>query len=216
MKTILKFSLLLIFANSCTEDVTKDTDLPVIIDNVGELTHYEILFDEKDFPSEEHLDLLKELDVCDTIINDTTNCATCTPDYFKILPFRTDKNIKDAFLLQIRALTVMKGQDAKLPMRHLIVFEREKGKLVKVNGFRGKLIATRISETGVDDLVIRFYIPDEAAFFNCLFLWEGSKYRFKSVEAIDGNGGQGAVKASMKEELSKDVYQLLMENTLIF
>lgn len=214
MNRVFSFSLLLMFLFSCKNEVKKEIE--IVPNNVGELVHYEILFNESKFESKEHSQLLEELDVCDTIVGEGAICASCTPDFFRIIPFRDDKNVKDAFLLQVKALTVMKGQGEKLPMRHLIVFEREKGSLVKVNGFRGSLIASRISESGVNDLIIRFYIPSEEAFFNCLFLWTGSKYRFESVEAIDGNGGTGTIKASMKAEISKDVYQLLMSNTLLF
>ncbi|HIP32975.1 MAG TPA: hypothetical protein EYG86_09450 [Crocinitomicaceae bacterium] len=215
MKTLFYCLLILALLSSCNggvEDI-KNINLP---DNIGEITHYEILFDENQFISEDHLAILKELNICDTIEIEESNCSLCSPEHFKILPLRKDKDLKDAFLLQIKALTVLKGQEAKLPVRHLIVFEREKGGLVKVNGFRGKLIASRISANGVDDLVVRFYIPEEEAFFNCLFEWNGAKYRFKSVEAIDGNGGQGSVKESLKVELSKDVYQLLMNNNMLF
>ena len=58
--------------------------------------------------------------------------------------------------------------------------------------------------------MVRFYIPDEEAFMNCLFQWNNGKYNFNSVESIDGAGGRGKVKKSMKEEISKDIYQLLM------
>ena len=214
MNKFLYWSLVLFLFISCETEI-KD-DVINVPNNVGELVHYEILFDESEFSIKEHSEILKELDVCDTLIGEDAICASCTPDFFKIIPFREDKVVKDAFLMQVKALTVMKGQEEKLPMRHLIAFERENGKLVKVNGFRGNLIASRISESGVNDLVIRFYIPSEKAFFNCLFLWSGKKYRFESVEAIDGNGGNGPIKASMKDEISRDIYQLLMSNTLLF
>lgn len=214
MNRVFSFIFLLIFLFSCKSEVQQEVE--VVPNNVGELRHYEILFNESEFNIKEHSEILEELDVCDTIVGEEAICASCTPDFFKIIPFREDKNVKDAFLLQVKALTVMKGQEEKLPMRHLIAFERENGSLVKVNGFRGSLIASRISESGVNDLIIRFYIPSEEAFFNCLFLWTGDKYRFESVEAIDGNGGTGTIKASMKAEISKDIYQLLMSNTLLF
>ena len=207
--------LLLVLISSCDEDIANQS-LEVAPDNVGEITHYQILFDEDSFPSEDYLAILKELNICDTIDIEDSSCSLCSPTHFKILPLRKDKDLKDAFLLQIKALTVLKGQDAQLPVRHLIVFEREKRGLVKVNGFRGKLIASRISAKGVDDLIVRFYIPEEEAFFNCLFEWNGAKYRFISVEAIDGNGGQGSVKESLKVKLSKDVYQLLINNNMLF
>ncbi|MCH2230378.1 MAG: hypothetical protein MK105_08535 [Crocinitomicaceae bacterium] len=183
---------------------------------VGSISHIETLFDQVDFENALDYDLLKELDVCDTVELEASKCATCSPKYYKLHEYNNKKQRGDAFMLQIKALTVMKGQEVPLPMRHLIVFERENGSLVKVNGFRGNLIATRESESGVKDLIVRFYIPDEGAFMNCLFLWKDGRYKFESVEAIDGAGGKGSVKESVKAEISKEVYQTLMANAMLF
>ncbi|MGB0915490.1 MAG: hypothetical protein ACPGVI_05420 [Crocinitomicaceae bacterium] len=192
-------------------DVVEDVKL-----EVGHISHIETLFDQTEFENGLEYDLLNELQVCDSVEIEDSKCATCTPKYFKLHEYNNNKELNDAFMLQVKALTVMKGQEVPLPMRHLIVFERENGSLTKVNGFRGNLIATRESESGVKDLIIRFYIPDEGAFMNCLFLWKEGQYKFQSVEAIDGAGGHGSVKESMKEEVSKDVYQTLMANAMLF
>ena len=72
------------------------------------------------------------------------------------------------------------------------------------------------SNSDVDDLIIRFLIPDEEAHFNCLFLWKDRRYRFESVEAIYGGGGNGPVKSSAKKSISQDVYQLLVSNGMLF
>ena len=183
---------------------------------IGEIKHYEILFDETEFPDDSHQTLLNELNICDSIGATPTGCSPCIAENFKLLMYKNDKTINDAFLLQVKALTILKGQKRQLPMRHLIIFERENGVLVKVNGFRGKLIATRESVTEAKDLIVRFYVPEDKAFLICLFVWTGAKYRFQSVEAIDGAGGQGAVKAEVKEEVSKEVYQSLIKNSLLF
>ena len=214
-------SLLMVSCGDPEEVVDIDSDLVVDTTGVkalqvGDITHIETLYDELDFASPLEYKLLKELQVCDSVEIEDSKCATCTPKYFKIHAFNNNSELSDAFMLQVKALTVMKGQEVPLPMRHLIVFEREKGSLVKVNGFRGNLIATRESESGIKDLIIRFYIPDEGAFMNCLFLWKEGQYKFESVEAIDGAGGHGSVKASMKAEISKDVYQTLMSNAMLF
>ena len=183
---------------------------------VGDITYIETLFDETSLGSEMEYNLLKELDVCDTVKVEGSDCAQCTSKYFKFLKFNNNVDLNDAFLLQIKALTILKNQDSKLPMRHLIVFEREKGELVKVNGFRGNLIATRESKSGIKDLIIRFYVPEDEAFLNCLFEWDDKRYHFKSVEAIDGGGGNGRVKEAVKDSVSKIVYQSLMENSMLF
>lgn len=183
---------------------------------VGKVTAIENLFDETTFPDPMHEKLLRELNICDSVRIEGSPVSPCAPNYFKIMPFYEDRDINDAFLLQIRALATLKGQIDPLPMRHLIAFERENGTLVKVNGFRGNLIERRTSDSGVDDLVIRFYIPEDGAFLNCLFTWNGDQFKFQSVEAIDGGGGTGAVKEALKDSISKEVYQSLMLNGMLF
>ena len=219
MKKLFYLNLFLIFFTfSCEESNNIDES------NLFSTNKIETLFRDSTYTSEVDYELLKELNICDTLNQsndciesfDVTTCSPCTPKYFKIYPYNNSKDLKDAFMLQIKALTILKGQNKKLPMRHLIVFERENGYLVKVNAFRGNLIETRENKKGIKDLVIRFYIPEEEAFMNCLFQWNNGKYNFNSVESIDGAGGRGKVKRSMKEEISKDIYQLLMKNQFIF
>jgi len=222
MKYFFCLLILTVALTSCTEtekynsDIGIDTSLKLDKLQVGEITHIETFFNGDEFNSVTEFELLKELNICDTNELEGSPCASCTPEHFKIFPFNKRKTLSDAFILQVKALTIMKGQEVPLPMRHLIVFEREKGALVKVNGFRGNLIATRESESGIKDLVIRFYIPNEGAFMNCLFIWNNGKYKFESVEAIDGAGGHGSVKSSAKAAVSKEVYQTLMSNAILF
>ena len=109
-----------------------------------------------------------------------------------------------------------------LPVRHLIVFERENGELVKVNGFRGNLIERIASPSGVDDLIIRFLMKQEDengkivdAWFNCLFQWDGTRYNYNSVLRIEGVNWGGAVKPEFQKETSADVYRDLMDGELI-
>lgn len=214
----MKINLLLILVLiifSCQNEEKNDKPNENKIE-VGEINHVETLFDEIAFEDSGDMDLLRELQICDTIQSDTSNCVVCSSRNFRILPFHNSLSKNDAFMLQIKALTVLKGQNVKLPVRHLILFERENGHLVKVNGFRGNLIATRESDSGAKDLIIRFYIAEEEAFLNCLFTWNGQKYRFISVEAIDGAGGHGSVKESVKKEVSKEVYQTLVDHSMLF
>ena len=209
--------ILLLLFSACTSDTTEIEAVHDTQDSkIGEIEHIETLFDETGFTSEIHKELLYELEICDTNLSQTANCATCTPDFFKISEYKTGTKIEDAFLLQIKALTILKGQNQPLPMRHLIAFERVNGTLVKVNGFRGNLIATRESDLGAKDLIVRFYIPDDEAFLNCLFEWSGEQYKFKTVEAIHGAGGNGPVKEALKDSISKEVYTSLMSNSMLF
>lgn len=214
-KSLYLITLLFAFV-SCKEEVESPKEVASSEVKVGDVTNIETLFDKAYFDTEVEYNLLKELDICDTTEVEGSVCAPCSAEHFKFTKFNNGKDLKDAFLLQVKALTVLKNQDTKLPMRHLIVFERENNELVKVNGFRGNLIATRESKSGIKDLIIRFYIPEDEAFLNCLFVWGENKYHFKTVEAIDGGGGFGRVKESVKDSVSKIVYQSLMDNTMLF
>jgi len=207
---------LLIIVASCKDEVEKVKDDVSTELKVGDITPIETLFDKTYFDTELEYNLLKELDICDTTKVEGSVCSPCSAEHFKFTKYNNDKTLNDAFLLQVKALTVLKSQAAKLPMRHLIVFERENGELIKVNGFRGNLIASRESKSGIKDLIVRFYIPEDEAFLNCLFIWEDNKYHFKTVEAIDGGGGFGRVKEAVKDSVSKIVYQSLMDNAMLF
>lgn len=217
MKNLLYVVGLLIIVVACKGDPAGDEGANDSSNSgTGDIVHIETLFDEKKFPDESHIRLLKELDICDTLPADVSGCASCTPEFFKIHAFKEEGELSDAFMVQIKALTVLKGQSVPLPVRHLLVFERENGSLVKINGFRGNLIATRTNDSGYKDLVVRFYIPEDDAFINCLFVWKENKYSFKSAEAIEGGGGHGAIKAELKDSISGIVYQSLMSNGMLF
>ena len=141
MKKCLYLLVLLLAVVSCKDDEEKVKE-PVSTElKVGDVTNIETLFDQAYFDSELEYNLLKELDICDTMEVEGSACAPCSAKNFKFTKFNNNKGLEDAFLLQVKALTVLKNQEVKLPMRHLIVFEREKDELVKVNGFRGNLIA---------------------------------------------------------------------------
>lgn len=216
MKKSLYLFVLLLIVFACKDEekeVKENTETGL---KVGDITHIETLFDKTYFDTEKEYNLLKELNICDTTKVEGSICAPCSAENFKLTAFNNNKDLNDAFLLQIKALTILKNQTQKLPMRHLIVFERENDELVKVNGFRGNLIATRETKSGIKDLIVRFYIPEDEAFLNCLFEWSDKKYHFKSVEAIDGGGGNGSVKEEFKDSISKIVYQSLMDNSMLF
>lgn len=215
MKHIVFLLLGSLYLYSCTSD-------PIVDENVadepqiGDVTEIETLFEERAFPDKLHRKLLLELGICDSLPREVSGCVECTPRNFKLFEFKPKVEIEDAFLLQIKAETILKGEIVPLPVRHLLVFERENGQLVKVNGFRGNLIAMRESATGAKDLVIRFYVAEDDVFLNCLFTWKDKKYSFVSVEAIHGAGGNGPVKAEFKDSISTMVYQSLMSNGMLF
>ena len=118
--------------------------------------------------------------------------------------------------LQIKAATRFKGQDVPLPVRHIVVFEREKGELIRVNGFRGDIIGMSDSDSGVKDLMLALYLTDDETLFHCLFKWNGGQYSFESIEGLDYGEGVRTLNPDLKDSLSNDIYTSLMSSNLIF
>jgi len=214
-------AVLILFSCSNEED-PKVVDPTV--DKPGDKTEIETLFSETEFDNPEHGKLLKELKICTQDPNpDCPRCAVCSPRFFKLHELKKEGEVSNFFGLQIKALTILNGQEFALPVRHLIIFERENGELIKVNGFRGNLIETIASKSGVDDIIVRFLMKQEDeetkkvedVFFNCLFKWDGKRYNYESVEVIEGPNWGGPVKPEFKEETSAEVYNDLISGELI-
>lgn len=208
---------------SCT-DQEDGTVVDPIVEQPGKSTDIETLFSETEFKDPVHGKLLKELKICVQEEDpECPRCAVCSPKFFKIHELKKAGSAKDFFGLQIKALTILKGQEFALPVRHLIIFEREAGQLVKVNGYRGNLIETIASDSGVDDIIVRFLMKQEDeetkevedVFFNCLFKWNGKRYNYESVEVIEGRNWGGAVMPEYKAETSQEVYDDLITGELI-
>lgn len=209
-KKLFVITLGLLFAfSACKDDpeVEVDPDSEVIDD---------FNFDDKKFKDPLHLELLKELDICELEMTDTSMYAPCSPEYFQIYPFRSDKSVKDAFILYVKAATPLKGRPLLLPVRHVIVFERENGELVRTNGFRGEMVELREGKNGIKDLVVALYLTGDETLFDCLFKYKDGAFKFESVEALDWGEGIRNVKESMKDSVSNQVYRDLMEKQLIF
>ena len=210
-----KLSLFVVFIAlvSCSEE----EPVGVIDENIPdeiEVVTPDFVGERFDNPS--HLELLEELNICDLIASDSSITALCSPENFEIMEFRSDKGVKESFIVQTKAGISLKGETRPLPVRHLMVFEREKGELVRVNGFRGEVVALEKSDDNIKDLLVSFYFHDERAVFVCLFKWENEKYSFESVEGIDWNEGLKPIKANMKDSISAQVYNDLMERNLLF
>lgn len=215
MKFTLRIAFLSVLLAACSADPEEEVlDVP---EEKSEIIAIETLFNEQAFPDKNHRNLLLELGICDTVPMEVSGCVECGPKNFKFFQHKVNTSINDAFMLQIKAESVLKGQSFPLPERHLLVFERENGTLVKVNGFRGNLIEMREnSASGVRDLVVRFWVAEDDAFLNCLFRWNEGKYQYITVEDIHGGGGNGPVKAEFKDSISKIVYESLTSNGLLF
>jgi hypothetical protein len=178
-------------------------------------------FDEKEFKNPIHIELLRELNICEFMSPDSTYFATCTPENFRIIEYKSKGSVRDAFILQMKAGIFPKDQEVPLPpIRHLIVFEREGGKLVRVGGFRGDLIEMRKSDSGAKDLLVGLYDMDDETLFHCLFKWNGKRYEFDCIERLDYGEGLKVFSRSLSEkeklELTQQIFTQLKDKSLIF
>ena len=198
---------------ACDTTEPKEDVKENVIDKIEEIRND---FNDVKFDDPVHLDLLEELGICEMVSSDSNYYATCSPENFKIIPFKKDTDIRDAFILQVKAAIRFKGQDVPLPVRHIVVFERENGELIRVNGFRGDLIGMTDGASGTKDLMVALYLTDDETLFHCLFKWKGGQYSFESIEGLDYGEGVRTLQPALKDSLSNDIYSSLMTSNLIF
>ncbi len=212
-KKIILFCALILTLNACSDTEEVDTNQ---VQETEEFEAVNVLFKEKEFADSTAYRLLKEINICsDVALNaDGELIAPCDASHFTFLPFSKNRNIQNGFILVVRAET------GGFPLRRVLIFEREKDQLVKVNGFIGNVIGLRKNGSGYDDLLMRFIdkIDGSNVFYNCIFKWENGKYQFKSVEYIEEPAGnfKGRVLESVKDSVSNEIFQSLIGNQMIF
>jgi hypothetical protein len=168
------------------------------------------------FTSGDETALLKELKICDAASQDDTDPShpSCSPKYFRFFKLGKSVTLKNGFILLVKAGV------SDSPLRRILIFERENGELIKVNGFYGNLIEQRPTTSGYDDIVVRFTdnIEGSLAYYNCLFQWNGGQYEYKLCEAIQ-EGGQEAphrIKAEYIDSMAPEIKTILDRNNMIF
>lgn len=201
---------------SCSSDDT-DTDegnKPTPKEAATNIHAIETLFDKEAFDDPQKEMLLKELKICSDKNKGPEDYMNpgCSPRFFELFPFVENVPLKNAFILQV------KSKVNGFPLRRLLIFERERDQLVKINGFVANLIGRSKSPSNHDDLLLRFNDKDQGVdvFYNCTFTWDGKSYKYKSVEAIEGPDWGGPVKADLKDSISKEVYADIMDHKMIF
>ncbi len=215
----LTFTLLMAYSckNETSEIPEKEDVIPMTEVKVEKI---ETLFEEDSFDNPDAKNLLLELKICsDSAIKTEDGMSVpCSPKFFKFFKLREDKELKDAFML------LVKSNVGGVAVRRFLIFERENGQLLKVNGFTANLLERRKSDKKYDDLLLRF--PDvvedakmkqkEYMRYDCLFSWDGTKYDFKYVESIKGDGWGGKVKLKDRDATSKEILETLKQNKMIF
>lgn len=206
MKSLfISFLIILLLFCSC-ESNTSDEDQ---FESIS--TEVTTLFDEESFESQEMLDLLIELKICNPSSEDSIieGIVPCTPKFFAFYGYNHKRNIEDAFLLQVR-----KGVN-EFPYRRLLIFTRERGELIKMNGIVGYLVEKRSRPNEIDDLVVAVVdnIGGKYERYDVLLRYNDGKYHF--VEAIGDLEGTFQDEA-LKEKASKMIKQRIEEKQLIF
>ena len=172
-------------------------------------TQIETLFDDTSFETGKMKDLLKELGLgmCNPEEKNEENykVPACSPKFFKFFNFKEGTKIENAFVLLVKARV------HDFPLRRVFVFQREKGKLIKVNGFIANLIGKRKSATGYEDLVLRFNDEDQNH-FNCVFVWRDKRYEYDRVEQIN----DADIKPIYQDSMNIEIQKVLVENRMQF
>jgi hypothetical protein len=204
--------ILLVFLVSCKEepesiDIQKPKQ-PVVVDNTISTD-----FNLNNFTAGVEEGLLKEIRLCDpnAKTDDDPAHPSCSPRFFRFFQLTKSRPMKDGFILLTKA-----GVNG-FPIRRIYIFEREKGELIKVNGFNGNLIERRPSKSGYDDLVIRFpdNIENDLIYYNCLFQWKNGTYEYKYCEEID-EGMPRKVKKEFIDSMGGVIKGILDKNNMLF
>lgn len=178
----------------------------------SEITKVSTLFDQTSFDKKIKYELLAETRICQPFYTDSMapGVVPCTPKHFAFYEYNHKRELEDAFLLQVKA-----GVN-NYDYRRLLIFTREKGKLVQMNGVNGYLVEKRSRPNEIDDLVVAI-IDDlgNSKFdrYDVLIRYKDGKYHF--VEAIGDLYGTFDSK-ELKEKASKMIKERIEEKQLIF
>lgn len=188
-------------------------------EKIGKVTEVTTTYEDGEFENSSYVGLLQELELCGPAIEDCPRCATCSPRFFRFFDINKNASIEDHFALQVKALTILNGYEFSIPTREVRIYIRENGTLVECNRLKGYITQRITSSSGVDNLVVRFLRKEEGEdiFFNCLFVWseKDKKYKYVSVERIEGKNWGGPVKEKDKKATSQQVYDDLKADGFI-
>lgn len=191
---------------SCTEESES-------IENTfkSEVTQVETLFDKAEFDNPEYEGLLAELHMCNSEMQDSmvNGRVPCTPQFFEFYAYTEKTTIENAFALQVRSGVNNFGR------RRLLLFMREKGELVLMNGIVGYLQEKRTTESGFDDLVVGIMYDNMGSFyrFDVLLSYKDGKYHF--VEALGDVQGE-FTDSIMKKNATEEIGEIIKREKLLF
>ena len=229
---ILRFAILLIlfFAFACTSDSKqKDATIdqsenkensgdkvtgksPSSDGEKSDTVKVETLFTSAGFEDKKYYELLIETHLCNPDFNPSAKDGStpCSARFFEFHPYNHKREIDDAFLLQVKA-----GVN-NYPYRRLLIFVREKGNLVLMNGIVGYLVERIARPNNIDDLIVAVFDDlgnDKFDRYDVLIRYNDGKYHF--VEAIGDLQGTFNTR-ELKERASKAILERINDKELIF
>lgn len=169
-------------------------------------------FEGKSFTDSIQLMLLNEINICnDTLHPDPRKegMSLCSPENFAFYTYSDAISLENGFLLQVKA-----GVN-DFPVRRLLFFVRENGKLVTMNNVQGYLVEKRATTTGFDDLVVSLVDNLEGTYqrYDILLQYKEGKYHF--VEALGDL--QGSIDTpQMKKDAKAFFEERIRKNKLMF
>jgi|SRR5690554_509722 len=172
----------------------------------------ETVFSSSGFTDKKYYELLIETHLCNPNYDASSKDGStpCSARFFEFHPYNHKRDINDAFLLQVKA-----GVN-KYPYRRLLIFVREQGKLVLMNGIIGYLVERIARPNGIDDLIVAVVDDlgnDKFDRYDVLIRYKEGKYHF--IEAIGDLHGTFDT-PELKERASKAILERINEKELIF
>ena len=184
-------TILLITLISCKEEVKE-------IPFSSQTTAISTLFNKNQFDLAIKQELLEETGICSNAVIDSTQAITpCSPRFFELYKYAENIALKNGFILQVKAN--VNG----FPARRMLIFTREKGKLITMNQIVGYLVEKRTTASGFDDLVIAL-VDNVGGYYDrydVLIKYKDGKYQY--AEALGDLQGKFDNPVLKKKQLNK-------------
>jgi len=169
-------------------------------------------FSNEGFDSALKYELLLETHICNPNYSDsvTDGSVPCSAKFFRFFEYNHKRTLNDAFMLQVKA-----GVN-NYQYRRLLIFTRERGKLILVNGIRGYLVSQIKRPNEIDDLVVGVIDDlgsDTYERYDVLLRYKDGKYQVK--EALGDLEGPFDSQ-ELKNRATKMIKQRIEEKQLIF
>lgn len=169
-------------------------------------------FSNQGFDSAMKYELLIESRICNPNYSDTVTDGSvpCSAKFFRFFEYNHKRELDDAFMLQVKA-----GVN-NYPYRRLLIFTREKGKLVLVNGITGYLVSQIKRENDIDDLIVGIIDDlgnDTFDRYDVLLRYKDGKYHVE--EALGDLEGEFK-NDKLKKRATQMIKQRIEEKNLIF